>query len=235
VVPEPAIVIEELVKDYQSLRPLRLRRLAIEQGDRVALGGLDATAAEVLVNIVNGAILPDQGEVRVFGKPTCDIANEDEWFASLDRFGIVTARAVLLEGATVQQNLALPFTIDLECLTQEIRSRTGVLAEEVGLAPLLEHRIERLGPADRMRVHLARALAPGPEILLLEHPTAPIPREEATAFAEIVRRVVHARTLTVLAITEDRTFADVVARCHYRLQPGTGALVNAGGWRRWLS
>jgi predicted ABC-type transport system involved in lysophospholipase L1 biosynthesis ATPase subunit len=234
-VTEPAIAIEELVKDYQGLRPLRLRRLTLARGDRVALCGLDAMAAEVLVNIVNGAILPDQGEVRLFGKPTRAIANEDEWFATLDRFGIVTARAVLLEGSTVEQNLALPFTIDIECLTSEFRTRCASLAEEVGLQALLASRLDTVGPADRMRIHLARALATEPDILLLEHPTAPMPREDAPTFAEIVRRVAQARALTVLAITEDRAFAGVVARAHYRLEAGTGALVNTAGWRRWLS
>jgi ABC-type transporter Mla maintaining outer membrane lipid asymmetry ATPase subunit MlaF len=231
----PAIDIEGLVKDYGGLRPLRLRRLTVARAERVALSGLDATAAEVLVNIVNGAILPDAGEVRVFGRPTSAIANEDEWFASLDRFGIVTPRAVLLEASSVQQNLALPFTIDIDRVPEAVQEKTRALAAEVGLAEAnLPARVDAFGQDVRMRVHLARAMASDPEVLLLEHPTAPIARDEVPALAETIVQLAGRRALTILAVTEDGGFADVVATVHYRLQGGTGALVSARGWRRWL-
>ena len=106
----PAIQIAQVVRNYGSLRPLRIAALAVAPGERVALTGLDAGAAEVLVNLVTGAALPDEGEVRVFGRATSEIASGDEWLASLERFGIVSPRAVLIEGATVLQNLAMPFT-----------------------------------------------------------------------------------------------------------------------------
>jgi ABC-type lipoprotein export system ATPase subunit len=230
-----AIEIRDLVKDYQGLRPLRVEKLAVRARDRVALSGFDATAAEVLVNIVNGAILPDRGEVRVFGKPTAAIADETEWFASLDRFGIVTPRAVLLESATVRQNLALPFTIDLDHLDEETRRRIESIADEVGLAPAVrDQRVEQVPIEGRMRIHLGRAVATNPQVLLLEHPTAPMPREYVPAFAASVKQVADARGLTLVAITEDAEFADVVATAHFRVQGGTGSLVNARGWRRWL-
>ena len=76
--------IEGLRKNYAGLRPLRLKRLSIAAAERVAVEGFDAAAAEVLVNLVTGATLPDEGVVRTFGRSTADIANGDEWLASLD-------------------------------------------------------------------------------------------------------------------------------------------------------
>jgi ABC-type transporter Mla maintaining outer membrane lipid asymmetry ATPase subunit MlaF len=232
---DPVIAVEGLVKDYRGLRPLRLEHLRISAGDRIALSGLDATAAEVLVNLVNGAILPDEGDIRVFGQSTRAIANETAWFALLDRFGIVTPRAVLLESSTVAQNLALPFTIDLEAIDPDTGERGARLASEVGLAAstLLERACD-LAPEHRMRIHLARALATDPQVLLLEHPTAPLARAHVRAFAECTARVAERRALTVLAITEDDEFAGAVATERFRLQAGTGALVAARGWRRWF-
>ncbi len=84
------------------------------RGERVALAGIDAGGAEVMLNLVTGASLPDEGEVRVFGRRTADVSDGDEWLASLDCFGIVSERAVLLEGATLTQNLALPFTLEID-------------------------------------------------------------------------------------------------------------------------
>ena len=230
-----AIAVDDLVKDYHGLRPLRLRQLTIHEGERTALSGLDATAAEVLVNLVNGAILPDQGHVRIFGERTADIADETAWFASLDRFGIVTLRAVLLEGSTVRQNLALPFTIDIDHLDAETVKRTDALAAEVGLpAGLIDAPLGPLSIDWRMRVHLARALATEPQVLLLEHATVQMSRDAVPGFAEVVRAIATRRNLSVLAITEDPALADIVATTHLRVQGGSGALVNARGWRRWL-
>ena len=55
-----------------------------------------------------------RGEVRVFGRPTSAIADSADWLATVDRFGIVSERAVLLEALTVVQNLAMPFTLEIE-------------------------------------------------------------------------------------------------------------------------
>src|SRR5262245_46032440 len=119
----PAIQIAQVIRNYGALRPLRIVSLAVAPGERVALAGFDAGAAEVLVNLVTGASLPDQGEVRVLGRATSEIANGDDWLASLDRFGIVSPRAVLIEGATLLQNLAIPFTLEIEPVPPSIAER----------------------------------------------------------------------------------------------------------------
>src|SRR5688572_8627801 len=94
-------------KDYRALRPLRIQRLELRAGQSIALLGLDAAMAEVLVNLITGAQLPDEGEVRVFGRSTESISAVDDWVTGLDRFGLISDRAVLVEQFTAEQNLAL--------------------------------------------------------------------------------------------------------------------------------
>ena len=60
----PVLEIDDVEKRYQALRPLRLQSLRIAPGERVAIVGLDAGAAEVLVNLVTGASVADRGVVR---------------------------------------------------------------------------------------------------------------------------------------------------------------------------
>jgi putative ABC transport system ATP-binding protein len=233
--PGPVIQVTGLIKNYSGLRPLRVQSLTVGAGERVSVSGLDATAAEVFVNLVNGAIVPDQGEVRVFGRATTDIADEAAWLEFLDRFGIVTPRAVLLEGQTVLQNLVLPFTLAIDAVPADVQHRTRELAALTGIGDQWLDRRAGDAPAQvRMRIHLARALALGPDLLLLEHPTAQIEPAHVKAFAATVRDVVVARRLTALAVTQDDAFADVVADRAYRLQPGTGVLATTRGWRRWF-
>jgi ABC-type lipoprotein export system ATPase subunit len=211
----------------QSLRPLRVQSLVLAEGERVAILGLDAAGAEVFVNLVTGAALPEEGTVRVLGRDTAEISNADEWLGSLDRFGIVSPRAVLLEGATIEQNLAMPFTLQIDPVSPDVAARVATLAGECGIqsaGELLKQPIGEASPDIRARVHLARAVALDPALLLLEHPTAGLPEAARARFADDVVKFIEGRRVTTLAITQDRTFAMRVAQRALELQPANGAL-----------
>jgi ABC-type lipoprotein export system ATPase subunit len=122
---------------------------------------------------------------------------------------------VLLDAFTVRQNLALPFTLDVDAIPDEVRARTDQLAAAARLGPdLLDQPTGGLAPGVRMRIHLARAIATGPDVLLLEHPTAAIPREDVPEFGQALADVVAARGFTMVAITEDVAFAERVGTTH---------------------
>jgi iron(III) transport system ATP-binding protein len=232
----PVLEITRVRKNYQALRPLRLNALTIARGERVALIGIDAGGAEVLVNLVTGAGLPDEGEVQVLGRSTASISDGDEWLASLDRFGIISSRAVLLEGSTVEQNLAMPFTLEIDPVPPETASRVAALAEECGIAAdggWLKRKAGEAPPEIRARVHLARAVALHPALLLLEHPTASIPEEARPALGSDLLRVAETRRLAALVITQDESFAMQVGHRVLKLQGATGALKPVR--KRWLT
>ena len=117
----PVLELSEVAKDYRGLRPPRIARLAVAPDDVVAIVGMDQAAAEVFISLVTGATLPDCGEVRIFGRPSAAISDSPDWLAVVDRFGIVSERAVLLDAFSVVQNLAVPFTLEIEPLREEIR------------------------------------------------------------------------------------------------------------------
>ena len=96
--------------------------------------GFDRPAAELLVNLLTGAVVPDEGDVQAFGQSTRDIADGDTWLASLDRYGILSERAVLLEDMTVAQNLAVPFSLALNPIPPEVRSQVEALVDELSQA-----------------------------------------------------------------------------------------------------
>jgi predicted ABC-type transport system involved in lysophospholipase L1 biosynthesis ATPase subunit len=229
------IHISALQKHYGALRPLRINELDVKAGERVAIGGLDTPAAEILVNLVTGATLPDEGTVRTFGASTADIKDGDAWLASLDRFGIVSSRAVLLEGSTLQQNLALPFTLELDPVPPSIAARVAALAAECGIP---EDALSRRGgdlPAHvRARTHLARAIALHPQVLLIEHPTADVDESARGALADDFAAAIGGRGAAALILTMDVEFAGRVAHRSLTLQPATGALVPWTAKRRWF-
>ncbi len=234
--PEPVLEIRQVAKNYSALRPLRIAELTMMAGERVSIGSIDAGAGEVIVNLVTGASVPDAGEVRVFGRPTSAIADGDEWLEFLERFGIVSPRGVLLEGSTLEQNLAMPFTLAIDPVPPAVVEQVRQLARECGIDPdrWLSVQAGQL-PADvRVRTHVARALALNPAFVVIEHPTADVAPEALPALAADIARACAGRQLTALILTNDEGFAKVAAPRNLMLHGATGALKRIGkGWLSW--
>jgi predicted ABC-type transport system involved in lysophospholipase L1 biosynthesis ATPase subunit len=220
-------------KAYGGLRPLRIAELRVTAGDRVAVLGFDQPSAEVFVNLATGATLPDAGEVRVFGRPTAAIDDGADWLATVDRFGIVSERAVLLEALTVIQNLAMPFTLEIEPPPAEIRARAEALSRDVGLPESSwDLPVAQLDAAGWLRVRFGRAIALDPAILLLEHASARLPRDEVELLGEQMHTVAVRRGIALIAATADERFAKAVAERVLTLEPATGRLKS--GRRNWF-
>jgi ABC-2 type transport system ATP-binding protein len=229
---EALIHLAGVVKHYNALRPLRLRDWRLPRGHTVALHGFDTTAAEVLVNLLTGSSLPDEGQVRVFGRATTQIADSNEWMAALRRFALFSERTVLVEQLTVEQNLAIPHTLAVDPMTAEVRDAVRAVGQELGLSPeLLSARAQGLDPFDLACVRLGRALALAPELLLAEHPTATLDRDGARRFGRLVSAMVARRGVAAVYLTADQEFAKIVGKEVLTLQPATGELSSADGWR----
>jgi predicted ABC-type transport system involved in lysophospholipase L1 biosynthesis ATPase subunit len=224
----PAILeISGVSKDFHGLRPLRVHRLTVASSDHVAIVGFDQPSAEIFVNLVTGATLPDAGTVHLFGRSTAAIADSAEWLTLVDRVGIVSPRAVLLDRLTVIQNLAMPFTLEIEPPADDIRDRARRLAEEVGMAEdTWTQSAGALDAASRARIRLGRALALDPGVLLLEHASAGLAREATTPFAAAVRGIAARRGIALVVVTADETFASAAAPRVLTWEPATGRLTD---------
>jgi ABC-type polar amino acid transport system ATPase subunit len=220
----------EVAKSYGALRPLRISRLRVEAAQRTAIVGFDRPGAEVFVNLATGATLPDSGTVTMFDRPTSAITDSADWLTTIDRVGIVSERAVLLEQLTVVQNLAMSFTLDIEPPPPVERARAEALARQVVLAESAwDTPLAGLGALAAMRVRLGRAVALDPAVLLLEHASAPLPPEASMEFAASVRAVADARRLAVIALTADESFARAIGAAVLVHEPATGRLKESGG------
>ncbi len=225
------IELSDISKAYGALRPLRIASLSVAAGEAVAIVGLDGPAAEMFLNLLTGATLPDSGGVQAFGRPTSAIADATEWLAFVDRFGIVSERAVLLDGLSIVQNLAVPFTLEIEPPPDDVRALVEALAAEVGLdAAALSRPVGEIDATTRARVRLARALALDPAILLLEHLSAGVPPGEAASLGASIRRVAERRGAAVIAATADLEFARALTPRVLTLEPATGKLSARWGW-----
>ena len=225
----PLLEINGLVKDYQALRPLRIKSLALAPGDVVSVNGLDAVAAATFVHLVTGATLPDSGNISLFGQNTRAIADSDAWLKSLDGIGMVTSRGIVIEMFTVLQNIAMSFTLEVDPIDPDVLPKARALAREVGLGEAsFDMPAGRSTPDAHMRIHLARALALGPRMLIAEHPSASLPRETVAGFGADLARLARSRGLALLSLTADDELAKAVGGQRLSLVPATGELKAPG-------
>lgn len=228
-----AIHIRDVEKDYRSLRPLRIRELDVLEGESIALLGFDRAAAEVFVNLLTAATLPDSGRIEIFGRPTVDIQDAVAWLSSLDCFGIVSERQVLVDNMTVEENLTMPLTMAVHDVDSAVRRRVAAVAEEVGFSSdQLRQPVAALNASSKLRLRLGRALAPNPRILLAEHPNASLDSDDIAEFAVAYARLVRRRPITSLVLTADTAFASAASQRILTLQPATGELRVLSAWRR---
>jgi len=232
----PLLEISGLVKDYQALRPLRIKALTIAPGDVLTVSGLDAVAAETFVHLVTGATLPDTGDISLFGQNTKTITDGDAWLKSLDRVGMVTSRGIVIAMFTVLQNVAMSFTLEVDPIDPEVLPKAIDLAREVGLDPAdFDVAAGRARPDAHMRIHLARALALGPRLLMAEHPSANLPRETVATFGADLARLARSRGLALLALTADDELAKAIGGQRLELVAATGELKPIGFLKKLFS
>jgi ABC-type transporter Mla maintaining outer membrane lipid asymmetry ATPase subunit MlaF len=231
--PEPVAALElhDVEKQYGALRPLRVRHLRIQPRTRATLIGLDLPAAETFVNLVTGAVLPDKGEVVTLGQPTSAIVDSGVWLKFVEQFGFVSDRIALLDAMTAGQNLAIPFSLEIDPIPAGVLSRVHALAAEVGLAPSdLNLRVGDASPWLRARVRLARALALDPLVVVLEHPTATLTTADAQPYAALLAGICEKRALTMVALSMDEKFGKALGGRLLVWQPATGEFKERRRW-----
>lgn len=203
----PLVEFDGVVLDHPASGTLRLPLVRVVPGAIVRVPVLDAAAAEVVVHLATGAILPGTGVVRLFGRDTREVTDGAAWLRLLEGLGLVSTRAVLIHAFSALQNIAMPLTLDVDPLDERHAATAAALAREAGLdATVLERRVSDLSPLDTMRTHLARALALDPRLIVAEHPAAALPADGAAAFDSDLARAVRERGVGVLLLNGSEGF-----------------------------
>ena len=94
--------------------------------------------------------------------------------------------------------------------------------------------MQSLSGADRVRVHLARALAVSPQVLILEHVTAALEPGESASLGQTLMNIADDRSLACIAISEDDAFVKALGSPVLALEPGSGDVKPfKQGWTSW--
>lgn len=163
--PQPVIRLESIGKEFKINRGTMVTALSnvnatIGRGEFVALLGPSGCGKSTLLRIIAGLEQPTEGSVSVEGAAPQQLISEH-------RLAFAFQEHALLPWATVAENIALPFRLAHRSVD---RSRIAELIDLVGLAGFEQARPKQLSGGMRQRVAIARSLALGPDLLLLDEP-----------------------------------------------------------------
>jgi putative ABC transport system ATP-binding protein len=200
------IVVRGLRKRYRvggrDVEALRGLDLAIRGTGFVAVMGASGSGKSTLLHLVAGLDSADGGEIEVVGHRVDRMSERELTLYRRRTIGVVFQQFNLLPTLTALENVTLPGVLDgMERGALEARGRS--LLADLGLAERAHHRPEALSGGEQQRVAIARALLFEPRILLADEPTGNLDSNTSERLWEMLKRVVHARSILVLMVTHE--------------------------------
>lgn len=201
----PAVEIKNLTYTYSRGLPyekeaIRDINLVVYEGEAVGILGHTGSGKSTLIQHLNGILLPQEGEVKIFGEK---IKNDKKFLKNLRKIvGIVFQFPEdELFAETVYEDIAFgPKNIGLS--EDEIKKRVLNSIREVGLdESYLERSPFSLSGGEKRRVAIACILSMEPKILVLDEPTSgldPIGREEIIS---LIKKLKEEKRVTIIMIS----------------------------------
>jgi ABC-type lipoprotein export system ATPase subunit len=191
--------------DAGRVRVLDGINLEVQAGEMVALWGASGSGKSTLLHLCGGLDLPDSGELSVCGLDPRDEAHRLE--LRRRHLGFVFQLHNLIPDLTVEENLRVP-ALAIGTPRAATRERVRALAESVGLAHRLQHRIQDISGGERQRTAICRALMNAPRLLLADEPTGSLDEETGDTVFGLLQQLVKEQGITVLLATHERRFAE---------------------------
>lgn len=174
--------------------------LKIKQGEVLVLLGESGCGKTTTLKLINRLIKPTSGKVLVEGKATTD------WDAIALRrhIGYVLQDGGLFPHFTVGENVALVLRLENWDDARK-KKRTNEMLDLVGLDPakFADRFPHELSGGQRQRVGVARALAPDPDLLLLDEPFGALDAITRTNLQKEFARLVRELGKTAVFVTHD--------------------------------
>ena len=206
----PALVAERLGLDYEDgtrrVRAVDDVSLRLERGEFLGLVGPSGSGKSSLLFLLAGLRIPTRGRVVLCGTP---LPREPDRSAALRKrhIGFLFQEPFLVPYLSVREN-ALTHAPGAAAA-----ERVAALAEDIGMAALLDERPHCLSGGERQRAGILRALANMPDLILADEPTASLDQETGHVVMEALRA--HAQRAALVVVTHDVGMldgADRVAR-----------------------
>ncbi len=176
----------------------------IEKGKLIGLLGPSGSGKTTILRMIAGLETQDSGDIFIDGKKVNSLASSERGI------GFVFQGYALFPYMNVYNNIAYGLKVQKKNKSY-ISSRVKELLELVGLPGLEKRYPDQLSGGQRQRIALARALAPEPEVLLLDEPFAAIDAKVRKELRTWLRETIDKIGITSIFVTHDQDEAIEVA------------------------
>ena len=198
------VELKNINKTYGSYQASRNVNFGIEKGKLIGLLGPSGSGKTTILRMIAGLETPDSGEVIIDGKVVNDVP------ASQRGIGFVFQNYALFRYMTVYDNVAFGLKGQMAD-KKKIDTRVRELIKLVGLEGLEKRYPSQLSGGQRQRVAFARALAPNPQVLLLDEPFAAIDAKIRQELRSWLKEMIGKLGITSIFVTHDQDEAIEVA------------------------
>ena len=215
---DAAIVVAGLRKNYGRIEAVRGVSFAVRAGTTTALLGGNGAGKTTTLSMLLGVLTPTAGTITVLGEDM--LQHRDRVLA---RMNFTSPYVDLPRRLTVRENLRV--FADLYGLVDP-PARIADLAQRLDLAALLDRPYGNLSAGQRTRVSLAKALLNGPEVLLLDEPTASLDPDIGDRMRTYLEEYQRANRCTMLLASHN--MGEVERMCDDVIMLRAGVVVDQG-------
>jgi len=165
----------------------------VEKGDYFVILGISGVGKSLLLESIAGLLKTNSGEIFLRGK------NITEEKIQKRNISIVYQDADLFPHMSVYENIAYPLKSKKE---KEIKEKVLNAAEQVGITDKLNRKPETLSGGEYQRVALARSLAAGNDIFLLDEPLSSLDSKSKSELRALLRKL-NRSGITIIHVTHD--------------------------------
>jgi branched-chain amino acid transport system ATP-binding protein len=205
--------VEGLTKRYGGLAAVDEVGFALEEGGLMALIGPNGAGKTTLFNLVSGFLPPTAGRIRFAGADITGLPQH-----RIAALGLVRTYQLvqLFPDLSVAENVHIGFHLQtrggalaallrprwMRVQEEKMRAEALAILASVGLAEVADTPAGGLSYGRQRLLEVARALAAGPRLLLLDEPAAGLTPHETGELAALIRRI-NGAGVTVLIIEHD--------------------------------
>ena len=153
-----------------KVEALRDVNFTVEDGEYVAVMGESGSGKTTLLNILAALHKPSVGRVVLDGQELGSVPESRIAAFRRDNLGFVFQEFNLLDTFTLEDNIFLPLVL-AGVSVQEMRSRLGPVAEQLGIGELLKKYPYEVSGGQKQRAAVARAIITNPKLVLADEPT----------------------------------------------------------------
>lgn len=169
----------------------------INKGELVTLLGPSGCGKTTTIGLISGILTPDSGDILINNK---NVTNLPIWQRDI---GIVFQDYALFPHMDVKANIAYGLKARKQG-NSLITKKTNEMLELVHLQGYDNRDIDSLSGGEKQRTALARALAPAPELLLLDEPLSALDARLRTILRREIRSIQQELGITTIYVTHDQ-------------------------------